>query len=164
MPNAPGENSGANSDAENIPPDADPPLEEKIYENGDHHKPEPNGNNIPNGNATEGLGDGGSGNHVEKIHVNGDANKIPPKKELNGVGISDLQALDCVWAKCKGYPWYPALVMNPELCIGLEEPLVYGDEELPTPTQEVIDDGQRKNEESDDEHHLVPFFDSKRTW
>ena len=151
--------NGDHSDAENIPPENSP--EEKIYENGDHLKsPEPNGNNIPNG-ISEGLGDGGSGNHVEKIHVNGEV-KIPPKKEING--HNDLQALDCVWAKCKGYPWYPALVMNPELCMGLEEPLVYGDEELPVPSQEVIDSGQRKNEESNEVHHLVLFFDSKRTW
>ena len=86
--------------------------------------------------------------------------------DTNGSSHDDLQnfqPLDLVWAKCKGYPWYPALIMNPELAT--QEPLLHGDEELPQPAPDVIEMGNRYNCKEDGEvHHLVLFFDQRRTW
>ena len=53
--------------------------------------------------------------------------------------------------------------MNPELAT--QEPLFHGDEELPQPAQSVIDKGKLLNCKEDGEfHHLVLFFDQRRTW
>merc|ERR1712062_888690 len=85
-------------------------------------------------------------------------------EENNGAGNDDLQnfgSLDLVWAKCTGYPWYPALIINPELAT--QEPLLHGDEELPQPGPDIIEMGKKINDDGEI-HHLVLFFDQRRTW
>ena len=62
----------------------------------------------------------------------------------------------------KGYPWYPARIINPELTTG--EPLLLGDEEIPQPSVDIIKAGNKLNLEGESQHHLVLFFDQKRTW
>ena len=61
-----------------------------------------------------------------------------------------------------GYPWYPALIFNPEL--GQEEPLLHGDEELPQPNADIIGLGEKLNGKKEECFNLVLFFDARRTW
>lgn len=67
-----------------------------------------------------------------------------------------LEPLQLVWAKCRGYPWYPALILDPKTPKGF----VYNGVPLPAPPTEVL--ALRKN--YTEEVFLVLFFDLKRTW
>lgn len=67
-----------------------------------------------------------------------------------------LEPLQLVWAKCRGYPWYPALIIDPKMPKGY----VYNGVPLPTPPADVL--GLKKNKT--EPVFLVLFFDAKRTW
>uniref|UniRef100_A0AAR5QK07 Peregrin n=1 Tax=Dendroctonus ponderosae TaxID=77166 RepID=A0AAR5QK07_DENPD len=67
-----------------------------------------------------------------------------------------LPPLQLVWAKCRGYPWYPALIIDPQIPKGY----IYKGVPLPTPPQEVLDLYSKFSEHV----YLVLFFDAKRTW
>ncbi|XP_070501839.1 bromodomain-containing protein homolog [Chironomus tepperi] len=67
-----------------------------------------------------------------------------------------LKPLQLVWAKSRGYPWYPALIIDPSIPKGF----VHNSVPLPCPPDNVLT--LRKNQTSDD--FLVLFFDTKRTW
>lgn len=64
--------------------------------------------------------------------------------------------LQLVWAKCRGYPWYPALIIDPKMPSGF----IYNGVPLPTPPPDVL--ALRKDKE--EPVYLVLFFDAKRTW
>lgn len=68
-----------------------------------------------------------------------------------------LEPLDLVWAKCRGYPWYPALIINPEMPRG---GFTQNGVPIPVPPEEVL--GLRANHP--EPVYLVLFFDTKRTW
>ncbi|XP_017468029.1 PREDICTED: peregrin isoform X1 [Rhagoletis zephyria] len=68
-----------------------------------------------------------------------------------------LEPLQLVWAKCRGYPWYPALILDPKTPKGF----VYNGVPLPAPPLDVL--ALRKNY-TEDVVFLVLFFDVKRTW
>ncbi|KAH8372592.1 hypothetical protein KR009_000571 [Drosophila setifemur] len=68
-----------------------------------------------------------------------------------------LEPLQLVWAKCRGYPWYPALILDPKTPKGF----VYNGVPLPAPPTDVL--ALRKNC-LDEIVFLVLFFDVKRTW
>lgn len=70
--------------------------------------------------------------------------------------ITTLEPLQMVWAKCRGYPWYPALIIDPEIPNGF----VYKGVPLPAPPADVL--ALKKN--YTDHVFLVLFFDAKRTW
>ncbi|XP_064487011.1 bromodomain-containing protein 1-like isoform X2 [Ornithodoros turicata] len=68
-----------------------------------------------------------------------------------------LEPLDLVWAKCRGYPWYPALIINPEMPRG---GFTQNGVPIPVPPEEVLQ--LRTNYQ--EPVYLVLFFDTKRTW
>ncbi|XP_069550099.1 bromodomain and PHD finger-containing protein 3 [Brachyistius frenatus] len=73
----------------------------------------------------------------------------------------ELEPLELVWAKCRGYPSYPALVIDPEMP---EEGLLHNGVPIPVPPKDVLRLGEQRQEEADERLYLVLFFDNKRTW
>ncbi|XP_061780646.1 bromodomain-containing protein 1-like isoform X1 [Nerophis lumbriciformis] len=72
-----------------------------------------------------------------------------------------LEPLKLVWAKCSGYPSYPALIMDPRpRRMGRR----HNGAELPRPPQDVLRAGERMQFRSAEKLFLVHFFDSKRSW
>ncbi|EAT47302.1 AAEL001554-PA [Aedes aegypti] len=67
-----------------------------------------------------------------------------------------LEPLKLVWAKCRGYPWYPALIIDPDIPSGF----VHNGVPLPAPPADVL--ALKANYE--EQVFLVLFFDVKRTW
>ncbi|XP_071772756.2 bromodomain and PHD finger-containing protein 3 [Centroberyx gerrardi] len=74
---------------------------------------------------------------------------------------TELEPLDLVWAKCRGYPSYPALVIDPEMP---EEGLLHNGVPIPVPPKDVLRLGEQRQEEAGERLYLVLFFDNKRTW
>ncbi|EDS45100.1 phd finger protein [Culex quinquefasciatus] len=68
-----------------------------------------------------------------------------------------LEPLKLVWAKCRGYPWYPALIIDPDIPTGF----VHNGVPLPAPPADVL---ALKANYPDEQVFLVLFFDAKRTW
>ena len=68
-----------------------------------------------------------------------------------------LEPLDLVWAKCRGYPWYPALIINPKMP---RTGYLHNGVPIPVPPQDVLDMANSHTSP----HFLILFFDAKRTW
>ncbi|KAM0731850.1 Bromodomain-containing protein-like protein [Formica fusca] len=67
-----------------------------------------------------------------------------------------LEALQLVWAKCRGYPWYPALIIDPNTPRGT----IHKGVPIPAPPDDVLALADNYKEPV----FLVLFFDTKRTW
>lgn len=91
-------------------------------------------------------------------------NKVKPFDDENGDnhhredGDENIKydPLQLVWAKCRGYPWYPALIIDPTIPKGF----IYYGVPLPSPPKDVLELRKDKVEPV----YLVLFFDAKRTW
>merc|ERR1711976_96398 len=68
-----------------------------------------------------------------------------------------LEPLDLVWAKCRGYPWYPALIINPKMP---RTGYFHNGVPIPVPPQDVLNLAETHTKP----HYLILFFDNKRTW
>ncbi|KAB1261804.1 Bromodomain and PHD finger-containing protein 3 [Camelus dromedarius] len=73
----------------------------------------------------------------------------------------DLEPLELVWAKCRGYPSYPALIIDPKMP---REGLLHNGVPIPVPPLDVLKLGEQKQAEAGEKLFLVLFFDNKRTW
>lgn len=85
-----------------------------------------------------------------------DSEMMSSEAELNPKPKATFEPLQLVWAKCLGYPWYPALIIDPDIPKGF----VYNGVPLPAPPTDVLALRKDKMEPV----FLVLFFDAKRTW
>uniref|UniRef100_A0A8B9H794 Bromodomain and PHD finger containing, 3b n=1 Tax=Astyanax mexicanus TaxID=7994 RepID=A0A8B9H794_ASTMX len=93
--------------------------------------------------------------------VNGDSDYTGPVDMLSIESDAELEPLDLVWAKCRGYPSYPALIIDPDMP---EEGLLHNGVPIPVPPADVLRLGDQRQEEAGEKLFLVLFFDNKRTW
>lgn len=82
--------------------------------------------------------------------------KDDERSEMDEHDLKGLRPLQLVWAKSRGYPWYPALIIDPDIPHGFTHHSV----PLPCPPSHVLDMRKKRNENE----FLVLFFDAKRTW
>lgn len=68
----------------------------------------------------------------------------------------ELSQLQLVWAKCRGYPWYPALTIDPNM----PRDYVHHGVPIPSPPLDVLELEKTHSEPV----FLILFFDTKRTW
>ncbi|XP_016337826.1 bromodomain and PHD finger-containing protein 3-like isoform X2 [Sinocyclocheilus anshuiensis] len=95
--------------------------------------------------------------------------KVPVGEEEDGVSNAsketsqndEMEPLTLVWAKCLGYPSYPAMIVNPNMP---REGILHNGIPIPVPPKDVLDLGKRRKEETEEKLFLVLFFDTKRTW
>uniref|UniRef100_A0A3B5M9D0 PWWP domain-containing protein n=1 Tax=Xiphophorus couchianus TaxID=32473 RepID=A0A3B5M9D0_9TELE len=74
---------------------------------------------------------------------------------------TELSPLDLVWAKCRGYPSYPAMIVDPDMP---QEGLLHNGIPIPVPPGEVLKLGEWRHTDEGHKLFLVLFFDTKRTW
>nr|XP_020449120.1 bromodomain-containing protein 1-like isoform X1 [Monopterus albus] len=72
-----------------------------------------------------------------------------------------LEPLKLVWAKCSGYPSFPALIVDPTVRRTMCQ---HRGVEVPQPPRGVLRAGERMQFRSAEKLFLVHFFDSKRSW
>ncbi|CAD6231487.1 GSCOCG00001434001-RA-CDS [Cotesia congregata] len=85
-----------------------------------------------------------------------DERVVKKSKDDERVESDRLEALQLVWAKCRGYPWYPALIIDPNTPRGT----VHKGVPIPAPPDDVLALAVNYKEPI----FLVLFFDTKRTW
>ncbi|XP_068015585.1 bromodomain and PHD finger-containing protein 3 isoform X2 [Melanerpes formicivorus] len=95
--------------------------------------------------------------------VNGDSDHSSSGRTLLMAFESqaELEPLELVWAKCRGYPSYPALIIDPKMP---REGLLHNGVPIPVPPMDVLKLGEQRQTEAEEKLFLVLFFDNKRTW
>ncbi|XP_075039602.1 peregrin isoform X5 [Mixophyes fleayi] len=110
-----------------------------------------------------------SGTENESYSMGGRVGHGLVRKGMEGRGAgwlsededSTLEALDLVWAKCRGYPSYPALIIDPKMP---REGVFHHGVPIPVPPVDVLKLGEQMTQEAQEHLYLVLFFDNKRTW
>ncbi|XP_071448364.1 bromodomain-containing protein homolog isoform X2 [Hetaerina americana] len=97
-------------------------------------------------------GEGGSGGPTSSSH----RHALVPGQQLS-CGVVPLKPLDLVWAKCRGYPWYPALIIDPKMP---KTGILHNGVPIPAAPADVLALSLNYSEPV----FLVLFFDTKRTW
>lgn len=92
--------------------------------------------------------------------VNGDSDYTGTDVLSNG-DTPEPEPLDLVWAKSRGYPSYPALIIDPDMP---QDGLLHNGVPIPVPPLDVLRLGEQRQEEAGERLFLVLFFDNKRTW
>ncbi|XP_033845346.1 bromodomain-containing protein 1 isoform X2 [Periophthalmus magnuspinnatus] len=70
-----------------------------------------------------------------------------------------LEPLKLVWAKCSGYPSYPALIIDPHM-----PRCQLNRASIPQPPSDVLRIGEQMQYKAEEKLYLVLFFDNKRSW
>lgn len=83
------------------------------------------------------------------------------QSSLSSDNDSELTPLELVWAKSRGYPSYPAMIVDPDMP---QEGLLHNGIPIPVPPVEVLKLGEGRETEGEERLFLVLFFDAKRTW
>uniref|UniRef100_A0A3B4T5X9 Bromodomain and PHD finger containing 3 n=1 Tax=Seriola dumerili TaxID=41447 RepID=A0A3B4T5X9_SERDU len=92
---------------------------------------------------------------------NGDISGSGKSTLLSLDSETELAPLDLVWAKCRGYPSYPAMIVDPDMP---QEGLLHNGIPIPVPPVEVLKLGDWRQMDEGEKLFLVLFFDTKRTW
>lgn len=105
------------------------------------------------------FGDSSQSSGFANAQASETSTSATPQTSSSSTTTSNSEAfapLQLVWAKCRGYPWYPALIIDPKMPKGF----IYNGVPLPTPPVDVL--ALRKDKQ--EPVFLVLFFDAKRTW
>ncbi|VVC39680.1 Hypothetical protein CINCED_3A021242 [Cinara cedri] len=98
----------------------------------------------------------GSSSHGGSSSSGSSSDSESEKEQKKREKKDEFAQLQLVWAKCRGYPWYPALIIDPNMPPGH----LHNGIPVPNPPSEVLNLLSNYKELV----YLVLFFDSKRTW
>ncbi|XP_050443601.1 peregrin isoform X2 [Adelges cooleyi] len=129
--------------------DESPSDEESSYL--DYSDSESNSSSTSEGSSSGSSSDG-SGSSSSSSSSDSELEKESKKRGTQ----DDFAQLQLVWAKCRGYPWYPALIIDPNMPAGH----LHNGIPVPSPPLEVLNLASNYKELV----YLVLFFDAKRTW
>lgn len=94
----------------------------------------------------------------EELLLEGADSETDERATVSSAGDLHLEPLDLVWAKCRGYPWYPGLIIDPDMP---RDGYTHNGVPIPVPPEAVLDSGRKARHRRP---FLVLFFDQKRTW